>query len=296
MPVIAQWLSIIAVIPIGLILLAVAAFLYSSRQVMHLPQNNPASFLRRGRGPACRRVIVCAGASMVQGRVGSSFVDLLAERFPDDCLVNAGYNGDMAVHLLRRLDEVIACQPDVVAILVGSNDVIGTLDSETWRRYQGEKALDGPPSLNQYREAMAQIVRRLRQATSAPIALCALPVLGEDLGSPPNRRVQEFNAAIREVAAAEGAAYLPVFEREAALLAARADHAGKAFVPRFGVYGRIMFLAMIQHYVLGRSFDDIARRSGNLLKTDLIHGNSREASVITDEIASFLSGIENQAQ
>lgn len=295
MPSLTQLLSIVGVVLIVLILLMGAAFVYSSRQVMRLPSNNPASFLSQGLPQTCRRVVVCAGASMVQGRVGASFVDLLAGRFTDDCFVNAGYNGDTALHLARRLDEVIACRPDAIAILVGTNDVIGTLDSESWRRYRGEKALSGPPSLDQYRATMQEIVRRLKAGTTACIALCELPVLGEDLASTPNQRIRAFNAALKEIAEQEAVTYLPVFEREAALLTEnqQSTHStGAEFIPVFGRYGQTMFLAMLQHYLLGRSFDDIARGNGFLLKTDLIHGNSREAGIITDAIAGFLTTTE----
>ena len=287
----AQLLSMIGVILLVLILLAGAAVIYASRQVMRLPANNPAHFLKRGRDPSCRRVVVCAGASMVQGRVGYSFVDLLAGRFPQDCFVNAGFNGDVALHLARRLDDVIECQPDAVAILIGTNDVIGTLDVESWRRYRRNKTLSGPTSLDQYRDALREIVRRLKVGATPHIALCALPVLGEDLASIPNQRICAFNAALQEIAAQESVAYLPVFERESALLAeyqSAEGHAGRPFPTDFKTYGSLMFRAMLQHYLLGRSFDDVSRRNDFFLKTDLIHGNSREAGIIADEIAAFL--------
>jgi acyl-CoA thioesterase-1 len=276
---------------LAVVLLGAGVFIYASSAIMRLPKNTPENFLKNGRPPSRRRVVVCAGASMVQGRIGSSFVDLLARRLPGYDFVNAGYNGDMALHLLQRLDPIIACRPDAIAILVGTNDAIGTLDTEAWRRYRGEKRLAGPPSLDRYRDTMREIVRQLKARTTAPIALCALPVLGEDLDSLPNRRIGELNAALYEVAEAEAVSYLPMFDREAALLAEHQQatrSAGKAFTPVFWVYGRIMFLAALQHYLLGRDFDDVSRRNGLLLKTDLIHGNNRETAIIADEIEAFL--------
>lgn len=275
-------------------ILAVGAFVYASRQIMRLPPNTPEAFLSHPTADG-RPVVACLGASIVHGRVGASFVDLLAARHPDLRFVNAGYNGDMALHVLRRLEPVIACRPAAIAILVGSNDVIGTLDAESWRRYQGEKQLSGPPSLDAYRQTMAQIVRDLKTRTAAPIALCSLPILGEALTSLPNTRVAEFNAVLRDVAGVEGAAYLSVFECEADALADHqrsANIAGQAFNPDFRVYGRIMFLAALQRYLLGRSFDDVAQRSGLFFKTDLIHGNTREAAIIAGEIEEFLKTVD----
>lgn len=286
-----QILTTAGVIILAPVALAVVAFIYASWRIMQPPRNTPEDFLKQGRSPADQPVVVCLGASMVHGRVGVNFIDLLAARFPDYRFVNAGYNGDTALHVLRRLEPVIDCQPDAIAILVGTNDAIGTIDTESWRRYRGEKRLTQPPSLDRYRVTMQDIVRQLKQRTKARVGLCALPVLGEDLGSLANQRIGEFNAAIREVATQEGVSYLPVFEREVELLAEhqRTSHnPGKVFTGVFREYGQIMFLASLQHYLIGRSFDDVSRRNGMLLKTDLIHGNSRESGIVADEIEAFL--------
>ena len=50
---------------------------------------------------------------------------------------------------------------------------------------------------------------------------------------------------------------------------------------------RLGFLAGVQHYVLGRSRDDIARNS-MLLKFDLIHADELDAALIADLIAREL--------
>jgi lysophospholipase L1-like esterase len=236
-------------------------------------------------------VAVIAGASIVHGRVSANFVDLAARRSPGWQFVNAGFNGDMVAHLLRRLGPVIACEPDAVVILVGTNDVIGTLDTESWRRYRGEKRLTQPPSLDHYRETLRDVVGQLRQWTKARIGLCSLPVLGEDLDSPANQQVCKFNTVIEQVAKEECVSYLPVFERESALLAEhqqRTHTQGRPFKPIYMEYGQVMFLAAMRYYLLGASFDAVSRQNGLLLKTDLIHANSREAGIIADEVEAFL--------
>jgi hypothetical protein len=97
---------------------------------------------------------------------------------------------------------------------------------------------------------------------------------------------------IGQIAEQEQVCYLPIFERESRLLTEHQQRSGRAGVA-FMVdpqrrYMQVMLGAIFQHFLLGRPFDDISRRSGLLLKTDLIHGNSQEAAVIAEEIEAFL--------
>ncbi len=281
----------------AVLLLAAAAAGYASWQTVRLPPNAPDRFLKHGRPAPDQRLVVCLGASMVHGRVGVNFVDLVAGKFPvGHIFVNAGVGGDTLYHAWQRLESVIACQPDFVVILCGTNDVLGILDSDAWRRYRGAKRLVQPPSLERYRDSLHDVIRQLKTRTRARVALCSLPVLGEDLTSPANQCVSEFNAVIRQTAEQEQVSYLPVFERESRLLTEyqqRSGKAGSAFVvDRQHRYMQVMLGAIFQHFLLGRPFDSISSRNGLLLKTDLIHGNSREAAVIADEIENFLKANE----
>jgi lysophospholipase L1-like esterase len=278
---------------LAILLLAAAATSFAFWQTVRLPPNAPDRFLKQGQRAPDERVVVCLGASMVHGRVGVNFVDLVARRFPVGYrFVNAGIGGDTLFHAWQRLEAVIACRPDFVVILCGTNDILGILDSDSWRRYQGEKRLLQPPSLERYCDTLQDMLRQLKARTRARVALCSLPVLGEDLASPANQHVCEFNAVIRQTAEQEQLCYLPIFERESRLLTEHQQstgQAGRAFaVDRQRTYMQIMLGAIFAHFLLGRPFDDISRRNGLLLKTDMIHGNSREAAVIADEIEAFL--------
>jgi lysophospholipase L1-like esterase len=294
---IAQLLEFVALAILVIPLLAAAAASYAFWQTIRLPPNAPDRFLEHGRPTPDQRVVVCLGASMVHGRVGVNFVDLVAQKFPVGySFVNAGIGGDTLFHAWQRLESVVACQPDFVFILCGTNDILGILDSDAWRRYRGAKRLLQPPSLEHYRDTLQEVVRQLKTRTRARVALCSLPVLGEDLASLANQRVCEFNAVIRQTAEQEQVRYLPIFERESRLLTEHQQITGKAgrafVVDRQRSYMQIMLGAIFQHFLLGRSFDDLSRRNGLLLKTDLIHGNSQEAAVIEEEIETTLKANE----
>jgi lysophospholipase L1-like esterase len=279
------------IVPLVLLLALVGggglALRYVIGQMSKPPDNAPEHFW--GRRVPGQRVVVCLGASLVHGRVGVNFVDMLAARFPEIAFVNAGVNGDTAYHAQQRLEAAIACQPDDVVILIGTNDAICMLNPDRWKVYTGAKALPRPPSLDGYRDTLRAIVRQVKEQTGARVALCALPVLGEDLNTPANARIREFNAVIGQVAAEEGTAYLPIYDDDVAYLQAHGQGAGHAFRPNAQESLRLGFLANVQHYLLGRSFDDIARRRGLLLTTDLTHCNTPGATIIANRIAAFLT-------
>ena len=269
----------------GVLLGAGAAVTYAMAQVQRPAGGNPEEFLRRPR-PDGRRVVVCLGASIVHGRVSVDFVDLLRHRLPADgyAFVNAGHNGDLAYNVLQRLERVVACDPDFVVILVGTNDVQGTLSERVRRLAMRGNRLPEEPSLAGYRRCLGEIVTRLHARTRAKVGLCSLPVLGEDLTSPANRRVEEFNAAIRQVAEEHGAAYLPIHERQVDYLTSIGRTRGPGYTDSFlPVMG-----AAVRHYALRRSLDAISRRNGLVLTTDRIHMNSLGARMIAEEIERFL--------
>jgi lysophospholipase L1-like esterase len=278
----ARNLSLVAA---GLTAVSAAAVAYASRQIMAPAQGNPEQFLSRPRVPG-QRVTVCLGASIIHGRVSVDAVELLRRRFPppDHAFVNAAVNGDLAWNALQRLPSVIACDPDTVVVLVGTNDVLASLSPRVTRAAINGKHLPVVPTLSWYAESMSRIVLDLRQSTPARVGLCSLPVLGENLASEAGQRLKAYNAVIRDVAYSCGAAYLPVYERQADYLASIGRSNGAAYEDR----PALVMAAGYERYLLGSSFDRISQRHGLVLTTDQIHMNSKGAGFIVDEIERFL--------
>ena len=220
-------------------------------------------------------LVVCLGASIMRGRFGTDFVELLGQRMSKDGFgfVNSGVNGDLAYNVLARLDAVIARQPDYVVILVGTNDITAALYPRSARMFLSRltRRLPRPPSTEWYHDNVLQIVRLLKDKTTARIALASLTVLGEDLTSLPNERVRAYNALLKEE-------YLST-----------AQHTkGRPFEPR----GMLALELFVRHYLMWQSFDEISKKNGFLLVTDGIHMNSRGAAIIADQIESFLRASE----
>ena len=77
--------------------------------------------------------LICLGDSITRGQVSADYVALLRTRLPDDTVINAGVNYEPSSELVKRLDAVIAQDPDVVTVLIGTNDANATLSGKRAR-------------------------------------------------------------------------------------------------------------------------------------------------------------------
>lgn len=262
-------------IALGLIFAAAALvlarlFFLASRR----PSNDPRSYLQQP-APPDARCVVCAGDSLTHASLSGDYVSALRERVSDRgfTFVNAGVNGDTTADLLRRLDSIIACRPSAVTILIGTND-----------------CRSGGNPIESARAHLAEIVSRLARETQARIALLSIPPIGEDLGSSTNQRVSAYNAQVRELATAQGVAYLPLHET----LCASIERA--ALPPSALEFNAALVLSVgMRRYLLGRGWDDIAHENGLAVLTDQLHTSQRAAALIADLIARWLDAAELDA-
>ena len=236
--------------------------------------------------PNMKRTVVCFGDSITRGEVSANYIDLLEERFsPQDfSFVNAGVNNDLSYNLLLRMDEVISQQPDFVTVLIGTNDVIATIQPLGALYDILRKQLNRWPNLEWSTHNLIEVIHCLKSETHAHIAVASIPVLGEDLTSLPNRRVSIYNQRAKKIAAREGVDYLPVFERQV-------DFLNSDGTPRKWAYtGSVALTAefLVRHYLAQESLDEYSRRKGFELLTDSVHMNSQGAALIADEIEKFL--------
>jgi lysophospholipase L1-like esterase len=227
------------------------------------------------------RLVVCLGDSNTQGQFSANYVTRLQGRWPELQFVNAGVNGQLAYNIAQRLDDVVAQDPYVVTLLVGTNDVNAQFDAKWKARYRKQQSLPVDPTRQWFGEQIDAILTRLGE-TEARLAVLDLPPLGEDLGSRMNQLVEEYNATLREVAAGHGVPVLPLHERLVALLPADARP------PQYRGDIWLVFRSMLRHAVLRQSWDAISARNGLELLTDNLHLNDRSADVVADLISEFL--------
>ncbi|MFD1932959.1 SGNH/GDSL hydrolase family protein [Nonomuraea mangrovi] len=231
------------------------------------PANPPKKFRTRGPRPGTHTVTVAFGDSLTHASLSADWVGALRERLGPGGheFVNAGINGHTTADLLDRMEEVVACRPDAVTILIGTND-----------------ARNGIP-VTRFRTNLEQIVNQLQARTTAHIALLSAPPLGEDLDGPANRELAPYNAAIEQAATRAGITYLPTYERISEHI--RSNSTAPHFAFSFGLALRVA----LQHYLLRRSLDDIATGNGLTMLTDHIHLNDRAGTLIADLVTEWLS-------
>lgn len=160
--------------------------------------------------------IVCLGDSITRGNLSADWVGSLRDEW-QGLVLNAGVNMQCSQNIQQRIDEVIACKPSHVTVLVGTNDLKAALSPIEGYMYQVFGDLPEVPSLETYEKTLTDIKHRLVQA-GAQVALVSPPVLGEDVQSEANKRAAEFAAVVRKVAESAGGehgeqcTYLPLFE------------------------------------------------------------------------------------
>lgn len=281
-------LGVVALI-VALILLYTALYLIIEPKANKEPDNSPAHYLAEVKADSENKVLVCAGNSITHGRVSHNYVDDLAARLSDKGfdVVNAGINGDLAYNVLMRVDEIVACDPDYISILIGTNDVLGSLGEKQAEAQIKEKNLPQKPTVEFFRENLTELVRQLNEKTDAKIAIFSLPPVGEDLEAVPYLRSVEYSGIIKEIAAENGLTYLPLSEEMTEYLKEKGHEPGVSYEGK-GQFTYIMYMAILKHYVLGRSYDEISAANGLLLMSDLVHLSDVGAGMVADMIADFV--------
>ena len=236
------------------------------------------------------KTVCCFGASLTSGTVSFNYLELLGARsaLAEFEFINHGVNGDLAWNGLQRLDKVVVDDPDFVIIMIGTNDVNATMSERNWLRYKSFNHLPTRPTLEWYEQNLREIVTRLRKETAAKLCLISLAPIGEDLAHEANKKVEQYNKAVRRVAHDENVDYLPLHEEMIAYLLAHEDDRaalGPRLEYRDGLHNTANALGL---HSSGLTWDQVSARNGLLLLTDTLHLNSKGATIVADLIEGWL--------
>ncbi|HEX3783263.1 MAG TPA: GDSL-type esterase/lipase family protein [Pseudonocardiaceae bacterium] len=235
--------------------------------------------------PTGRPVLVCAGDSITHGLMSANWVRQVARTVAADVdTVNAGVGGDLAWNLLRRLDDVIACRPTIVTVLIGTNDALAQISPRWSDGYVKAQHLPQRPSAEWYKDNLHRIVDRLKSGTSARIALMSLPPLGDVTDGRWADLLAPYNTIIHEVATRAGVPVLPAYERIASMIAA-----GRPPTPWDGTKN-LMGAALARRVLLRQPWTTIARRQGFTTTSDGVHLNEFAAARIATLVEQFVHG------
>ena len=144
-----------------------------------------------------KKLVVFAGNSITHGRVGYDWVRSLSLNDTSKIYLNAGMNGDLAWNVNQRIDEIIKCDPDLVFLLIGSNDAMGSLSKEAGEFYIKFKNLPLLPALDWYEKNYDQILKKILKSTSAKIILITIPWVGEHEDSKIISIIKDHNKVIK---------------------------------------------------------------------------------------------------
>lgn len=237
-----------------------------------------------------RIAVACLGSSSTAAKGCYDWIKELESRHENReyRFLNFGVGGDLAFNALQRLPGVLQHRPGKLIVLIGGNDAL-TATSPKFRRFLGWwKRIPELPSAAWYETNLRRIVDEARRHSAPEIALCSLVPIGErpDSDEPFQQRInsliRDYSAIIQRVAAEEGVAYIPVYER---IMEQIHQSPGPALK---GVRVLSLYVDAILHFVLSYSFDQLAARNGWLFHTDGIHLNSRGGRILADVIQEFL--------
>jgi lysophospholipase L1-like esterase len=149
------------------------------------------------------QILVCLGNSITeQGEQPQGYVSIMRKAlhllYPDDIfiIINSGISGNKSTDMNARFQEdVLDYKPDWVIISVGINDV--------WHGfYDNHPKGDGPRGipLSLFMEKLTDMIQQAN-TNKVRVALFTTTIIKEDLSSPENQKLQEYNRTIRDLAA-----------------------------------------------------------------------------------------------
>jgi lysophospholipase L1-like esterase len=259
---------------------------YAYYKAQKPPVDNPKDYVKQPGKPG-EKVLVCVGDSITHGTVSVSYVDILRKNLSgrNIDIVNAGINGETAWNVLKRVDDIIACKPDYITILIGTNDANGTFSEVVYERQIKDQGLTQRPNKEGFRNNLTELCEILKKRTKAKIALLSIPIIGEEPDHGAFKMAQEFSEIIRETAGKEELIYLPLNEVMADLLIKSGHKPRLSYSPE----DYIMFKSIARNYFLGQSFDKVSEINGYYFLTDNLHLNGRGANIVALLIEAFIS-------
>lgn len=263
------------------------------------PKANPKRFLKKKRKKSedsnRKKIITFIGDSITHGFYGVNYIKIVKERLKNSEssyeFINAGINGDLTVNILERMDDIIQCKPDIVILLVGTNDVNGSQSSKRAKIYEITKKIPKDPLFwtdKRFIDDYSKIIRRLKEETKAVIAISSLPPISEEPKTKPFNDSKRYSRIIKNLATEFNINYLPLNETMTAQLDENAPPPNFQY-EKSNPISMIKFI--LSHY-LGKSWEKISKKNGFRFLTDNIHLNNAGATIVADLVEKFLLQID----
>lgn len=262
-----------------------------------LPENHPAAYLTNQSFESeslknDHKVMVCCGDSITHGTTSFDYVGALRKRVSHEHnntpeIINAGVNSDLSWNLLHRVEEIIACNPDYVTILIGTNDINASFSDASWNGYRESKNITEKPNIQRFIQNIDTFVNEISGRTSARILVISMPLIGETQNSKEHQICNTFAEALKEFCESKPLDFYAFHEDQLRLLETqkRTDKTKRPFNIEHVKYH--MNAAMWYRYVLQISWDTIGKWNGYTTLTDGIHLNKRSGIMLSDYIEKW---------
>lgn len=237
-----------------------------------------------------RKSILFLGDSITHGAVSSNYVDFVRKdpKLSSYLVLNEGINSRLTYQLLPLLEDVVELQPEMIFILIGTNDLISTLGEEQFNQYKKLWKMTERPNRDTYQKNLGQILDTLQKRTKAKIVLISVPPLGEDPNSNPYQVSKDYASIDHKIAEERKISIIPLFEILEKGLSASGRSPRASYTGNYG----IMYWAIFQYYTFFRTWDGIADSNGFEFLTDSIHLNDKGGKILSDLIIKEIASKE----
>jgi lysophospholipase L1-like esterase len=279
---------IIVTILVAAVIAFTAAYLYIS-SIIATPPKGRAKDLLLSNDSEDRRVIACIGDSLTHGNIGDCWVETLHNEFPEDIFLNEGINGDVVWQVQQRLEPILACKPDIVILMIGSNDVMASFNKKSGESYRRNNKLPEVPTFESYQKLLPKLIDSL--SASSKIAICTLPPIGENKDSIVNNHVNKFNKFIELTAKNKNITLLPVSKLLREDLSIRTYPSRSDYDPSTLPIIRRIYGGAVQHYIFKKSWDEVAKSKGQWILFDQVHLGERGAKIVFNIVKKYISSV-----
>jgi len=270
------------IIILGILALLLIWLLYGFRSLGELPLNNPKTYLKNKRDDG-KEIVVLIGDSLTHGNVQPSWVNSMRKKMGEDFeFINAGINGETTNDVLNRINEILACDPNIATLLIGNNNLMGSFERNE-RNYKKSKQVEW--SINGFENEYRMIVKRLIE-NDIKLAVSSLMSYGEEIGSVEFERTREYSKIIKKIADEFSLYYIPLFEEIEKYLI---EKGGNTNLPKIENDSLIMLQNfMIKKILLKQSWDKISTDSRFKVTLDHIHFNNYSANLMESMVSEFI--------
>ena len=278
----------IVLILVATVILFVVGFLYVSSIVLTPPKGRSAELSLHSH-PKSGRIVACIGDSLTHGNIGDCWVENLRREFPEDTFLNEGINGDVVWQVNKRIEPIINCSPDMIILMIGSNDAMASFNKKSGQRYKSNNKLPEIPTFRNYQKLLPKLLDRLNGTSK--IAICTLPPIGENKDSAINQYVKKFNDFIELTANNKNINLIPVSNLLWDELSKRTYPVKSDYDPNSLPIIRRIYGGMMHHYIFKKSWDEIAKSKGQWLLFDQIHLGGRAAKILFNATKKYISSV-----